>query len=84
MTPRERNLFFDYGAIGRVQQALAQLNVELRPSNSLDEQYQAILGCFYAHGQVNRARPSSDKHEPWMTFLSTEELKVTTWLLFYF
>jgi hypothetical protein len=73
---RERNFYFDYAAISRVQRSLEQLPPKLHPSTSLDDTYSAILGCFYEHGRVSNPRPMSSRQEPWMSFLSSDELEV--------
>jgi hypothetical protein len=76
MLLRERNYFFDYAAIAKVQRSLVDLGTTLGALVSLDDFYAALLGCFYSHGSVSKPRPMSSKQEPWMTFLSSEELEV--------
>ncbi len=73
---RERNFFFDYAAISRVQKALSGLGETSALRESVDDLYSAILRCFYEHGKVSKPRIPSTKQEPWMTFLSSDELEV--------
>jgi hypothetical protein len=76
LTVRQKNLFYDHAALRRVESALTKLGLKTCAAGSIDAFYDAFLDCFYAHGKTSKPKPASQRLEPWMTFLSTDELEV--------
>jgi hypothetical protein len=76
LTPRPRNIYFDQAAIRKVQYALTRFGEHMGTLSSLDDFYEAFLGCFYEAGHKSKSRPSSVWQHPWMSFLSSDELEV--------
>ncbi len=83
MTPRERNLYLTYQGLGAVTRSLRHLSERMQISWTIDRLNDEILQCFYAHGHTSRGRVHSPAHEPWMTFLSDNELEVRIFSLKY-
>jgi hypothetical protein len=82
--PRPRNLFFDSAALRKVRAALAKPTLLSNFSRSLEEAHEALLACFYDFGREAKLRPDSPKQEPWMSFLSSEELEVISFVFLLF
>jgi hypothetical protein len=76
MSPRPKNLFFDAPALRRVQSDLLRLDLKAASTKSINDFYDSFLACFLHHGRESKSRPTSPRLEPWMSFLSTEELEV--------
>jgi hypothetical protein len=77
LIPRERNLYFTYQQLGAVGRSLIRLSERLQLSWSVDELNAEILRSFYEHGRPNRGHISTPRQEPWMMFLSDDELEVS-------
>jgi hypothetical protein len=73
---RPRNLFFDTASLKRVRAALSKPSLIPSFSRSLDEAYDSLLACFYDFGREAKVKLDFPKQEPWMSFLSAEELEV--------
>ncbi len=73
---RQKNLFFNGEAIRRVQADLVHLDLGAGSRKPLEEFYKTFLACFYDHGRESKPKRDSPRLEPWMTFLSSDELEV--------
>ncbi len=73
---REPNMYFTYSNLGSVSRALRRLSNAMSFGWSLDRLYDEVLSCFREYGSASRGRTNSPRHEPWMSFLSDDELEV--------